>query len=229
MRRRWATLAVIAALLAPAISSPPSLAQQGAQQGDTLSKPVSPSVLTGKAGEFLGIRPFIRDLGIPLDLAQQAADAAMKTCTNKHDGSISVAVIDSQGVLKVFLSHEDVRSWDAYEHARRKAYTTLLTGKPSREYPTSSFLSGTGKLPGTFADAPPLQASDLSGKAGALPIMRGPDLAGVISVDGRWNYASNEDEDWNADEKCAQAGLDAIRDKLKPLSDSERQPTSAFR
>ena len=220
-------MAAIAALLAPAI--PNALAQQTAQQDDTLSKPVSPSVLTGKAGEFLGIRPFIRDLPIPLDLAKEAADAALKACTNKHDGSIAVAVIDAYGVLKVFLSHEDVRSWDAYEHVRRKAYTTLITGKPSREYPTSSFRSGNGSLMGTFADAPPLQTSDLSGKPGALPIMRGPDLAGVISVDGRWNYATNEDEDWNADEKCAQAGLDAIQDKLKPLSDSERRPVQVFR
>lgn len=65
-------------------------------------------------------------------------------------------------------------------------------------------------LPGNLFTVSPLTVTDMVGTAGALPIMRGNDFMGVISVDGLWDIAK-DGEDWDGDEACAHAGLNQIK------------------
>jgi uncharacterized protein GlcG (DUF336 family) len=162
----------------------------------------------------------IKRADLPFALAKDAAEAALKACTDRN-GSISVAVTNGHGELRVYFAHEDMRSHDDFEHTRRKAFTALQTAKPSRDYPSASFNNGNMKLAQSYFDAPPLSQADYSGRAGALPILRDGELLGVISVDGRWDYP-NDGENYDADERCAQAGVNAIEERVRALKPRRR-------
>lgn len=150
---------------------------------------------------------------IPFALAREAAQAALDAC-RADKNPVVVQVYEPTGELKVALVDDGVRSYAAFEHARRKAYTTLTTEKPSSEFTDRVLPNGTPEEAQTNSFfARPLPFTELYGGPGALPIKHGDTLVGVISVDGRWDNAA-DGEDWLGDERCAQAGIDKIKDRL---------------
>jgi uncharacterized protein GlcG (DUF336 family) len=130
---------------------------------------------------------------LPLDLALEAASAALAQCAT--DGyQVSVAVVDRGGVLKVLLRgdgtgpHTVMSSW-------RKAYTSASLGRP------------TGELAlGAVANPALWALRDMDSQililAGGLPIIVDDAVVGGIGVGGA--------PDGNLDEVCAQAGVDAV-------------------
>ncbi len=129
-----------------------------------------------------------------LDTALSAAQTTIDTC-RKEGVQVAVTIVDRGGHSQVVL--RDVLAMDlTLAISRNKAYTALSFNTPTSLL-TQRFTSpfSVGKTPG------------LVFSAGGLPIQAGGAIIGGIGVSGA---PSGE-----TDEKCAQAGLDAIQDDLE--------------
>jgi uncharacterized protein GlcG (DUF336 family) len=135
-----------------------------------------------------------RDVGVHMALA--AAEAALSAC-EKNGASVTVAVVDRAGRLRVFLQG-DTASPHNLELARRKAYTSLTFGRPTGEWAQRT--SDNPEL------APQRNLNDVIASRGGIPFKIGNLTIGAIGVSG-----SSTD----GDEACAKAGLDKVADQLK--------------
>ena len=130
-------------------------------------------------------------------LALEAAQAALASC--QPAGPAVVEVMDTAFNPKVVLVADGSRP-NLIEFARRKAYTVIKKGMSSGEFGAQVGPQGRG--------APPIEGdANLITFAGALPIKAGDDIVAALSVSGPNGPA--------ADEACAKAGLDKIRDRVK--------------
>jgi len=130
-------------------------------------------------------------------LALEAAQAALASC--QPAGPAVVEVMDTGFNPKVILVADGSRP-TLIEFARRKGYTVIKKGMSSGEFGAQAGPQGRG--------APPIEGdANLIAFAGGLPIKVGDDLVAAISVSGPNGPA--------ADEACARAGVEKIRDRLK--------------
>ncbi|HXZ52571.1 MAG TPA: heme-binding protein [Burkholderiales bacterium] len=131
------------------------------------------------------------------ETALAAAQAALKQCRGLGY-QVSVAVVDRSGVAQVML-----RDRFAGVHTVRTA-----TGKA---WTAASFRTSTADMVGlTQAGKPENGVRHLPGVVmlgGGLPIESGGTLVGAIGVSGAPGGAE--------DERCAKAGVDAIREALE--------------
>jgi len=129
-----------------------------------------------------------------LDMAFTAAKATIEAC-RKEGVQIAVTIIDRGGHPQVVL--RDVLAMDlTLTISKQKAYTAM------------SFNTATSGLGGRFTD--PFSIAKVEGlviSAGGLPISAGGNILGGIGVSGA--------PSGKTDEKCAQAGIDAILDDLE--------------
>lgn len=134
---------------------------------------------------------------VSLDLALEAVQTAVATC-KAANSLAAVTLVDLNDNTKVMLVADGARP-GLNELARRKAYTVIKKNMSSGDF---------GKQAGPqVRGGPPIEGdANLITFAGALPIRRGADLIGAISVSGPTGAA--------ADEACAQAGLDKIKGRL---------------
>ena len=136
--------------------------------------------------------------GPELALALEAAQTALKTCTEKTQ-KIGVTVLDSGGVVKVVLAADGV-SPRGVTSGNAKAQAALQYKVPS------SVLQEQVKNDKALAEK---IAADtrLNPRAGAVLIKVGDEIIGAIGVGG----ARGSD----VDEACALAGLQAVQSRLK--------------
>lgn len=135
-----------------------------------------------------------RDVGVRMGLA--IAIAALDQC--ETDGnSVSVAVVDRAGRLRVFLQSDKANPHNI-ELARRKAYTARTFGRTSADW-----AKRTAELPELAAQR---QLEDVIALRGGVPIKVGNETIGAVGVSG----SSSE-----GDEKCAIAGITKVQDQLK--------------
>jgi uncharacterized protein GlcG (DUF336 family) len=127
-----------------------------------------------------------------LDIAVTAAKASIEAC-RKLGVQIAVTIIDRGGHPQVVL--RDVLAMDiALEVSRLKAYTAMSFNTPT---------SGLAER----LTAANFNFDGILANAGGLPINVGGSIFGGIGVSGSPSGIT--------DEKCAQAGLDAISDDLE--------------
>lgn len=131
---------------------------------------------------------------LSMDLAAKLARTAIDAC-RKQGLNVAVTVVDRGGHPQVVL--RDTLAMDlTLAISKQKAYTAM------------SFNSPTSQLEGRFAGAYSVPKTDgLIIAAGGLPITAGGAIIGGVGVSGA---PSGE-----MDEKCAQAGLDAIKFDLE--------------
>lgn len=138
--------------------------------------------------------PYAR--GPSMALALAAAEAAEAACAGYKVG---VAVIDSAGMPKLYHIPDGTTGYHAYT-AFRKAWTALSFARPT---------SQVGAL--TKTDPAVRQRivadSNYLSFAGGVPLVVGSVIVGAIGVSGADVSA--------VDERCAQAGVAAIRDRLR--------------
>lgn len=131
---------------------------------------------------------------LSLESALTMAQAAITQC-RKEGVQIAVTVVDRGGHAQVVL--RDVLAMDlTLAISKQKAYTAM------------SFNTATGALESRFTK--PFQVPKIDGviiARGGLPINAAGTILGGIGVSGA---PSGE-----TDEKCAQAGIDAIKDDLE--------------
>jgi uncharacterized protein GlcG (DUF336 family) len=153
-------------------------------------------ILGGVAGAEAQSLPTAIAKYLPLDLAIEAAQAAMAACkTQGYD--VSVAIVDRAGNLKLAMVADgaDVRP----DVSQRKAYTAA-----ARRVTTLELAEAIAK-PGAFN--PTLYDPMMVATGGGVPIRAGGEFVGGIGVGG----APGGDRD----EACARAGLAKIGDRLK--------------
>jgi len=131
---------------------------------------------------------------LSLDSALTMAKAAIDQC-RKEGVQIAVTVLDRGGHPQAVL--RDVFASDiTLTISRQKAYTAMMFGSPTVDL--------IGRFPGAYA-MPKIDGVMM--QQGGLPILAGGTSFGGIGVSGAPDSA--------VDEKCAQAGLDAILDDLE--------------
>jgi len=136
--------------------------------------------------------------GPSLDLALEAARTAVETCKGL-DQKIGVTVVDSAGVLKVFLA-ADGASTRGVASSTNKALTSLAFGAPTGE------LGEKVKTDTSLAEK--ISANpNYNTHAGGLLLKVGSDVIGAIGVGG----AKGSEKD----ESCASAGLQKIQSRLE--------------
>jgi uncharacterized protein GlcG (DUF336 family) len=130
------------------------------------------------------------------EVALAAAQAALKQCRD-NGFQVAVAVVDRFGQAQVML-RDRYAGLPAADTATSKAYTALSFRKPTSDLAKSI---RSGQMDPGLAQLP-----HVAMLAGGLVIEAGGTLLGGIGVSG----APGGD----SDEACAQAGLDAIRDRI---------------
>ncbi len=147
---------------------------------------------------------------LPINLALEAASAALAQCQN--DGySVSVAVVDRSGLLKVLL-RDDNTGPHTITSSTRKAYTSASLGRSTQELAT--LVVENPAVAGLRQMDPQLLLL-----AGGLPIVVNNAVIGGIGVGGA--------PGGNLDEACAQVGVDAILAAVgeEPTAEATAAPT----
>lgn len=129
-------------------------------------------------------------------LSASAARTIVEACeaeAGRNGWLVSIAVVDEAGNL-VRFARMDGAGFNTIEVSQRKARTSVILGKPSKVV-MDRLLSGENQMLG-FPNVVPMQ--------GALPITVGGRTIAAVGVSG----AASAD-----DERCAQAGLDALQRK----------------
>jgi uncharacterized protein GlcG (DUF336 family) len=176
---------------------PDRVAAKGSKQGGSfmfVRFAFAAALLAAGAGLAGGEGITHRDVGVRMGLA--IAVAALDQC--ESDGnSVSVAVVDRAGRLRVFLQSDRANPHNI-ELARRKAYTARTFGRTSAEW-----AKRTTEMPELAAQR---ELADVIALRGGVPIKVGNETIGAVGVSG----SSSE-----GDEKCAMAGLAKVADQLK--------------
>jgi uncharacterized protein GlcG (DUF336 family) len=134
-----------------------------------------------------------RDITWKLGLA--IAEGAIEECA-KNNASISVAVVDHAGRVRVFIAADDPAPHN-FEMARRKAYTARTFRRPTLEWAQRT-REGSDL-------APQRQLADVIALGGGVPINVGNDTIGAVGVSG---------SSQTGDDACARAGIAKVADQL---------------
>src|SRR5580704_10706930 len=133
---------------------------------------------------------------VSLKMALTIAEAAVAEC-DKAGNSVSVAVVDRAGRLRVFLQGDKAAPHNI-ELAQRKAYTARTFGRTSADWASrtepGSELAGQRQLEHVIA------------LRGGVPIKVGDETIGAVGVSGSTS---------TGDEACAMAGIAQVADQLK--------------
>ncbi|OAQ75805.1 hypothetical protein VFPFJ_10795 [Purpureocillium lilacinum] len=154
----------------------------------TLAGCMSAAVLASRAD-------VLQEHNIPLNLALDIAQDAVKACAKDHY-SVSAAVVDREGVLRALL-RADNAAIHTPEAARRKAYTAASARTATSAMVKNIQNPGAAQLVGI---------DDFLILAGGLPIKLGNETIGAIGVGG----APGGD----LDEACAMVALEKAGKKL---------------
>ena len=139
----------------------------------------------------------LTERNMPLDIAVEAAQAAVDACAAKKF-NVTAAVVDRAGVTRVVL-RADRAGPHTLDSAVRKAFTAA-----SFRTPTQKIAENVGKNP---AAAQLVSIEGLLVLAGGVPVKAGEETIGAIGIGG----APSGD----IDDECARAGIDAVAAKLK--------------
>ncbi len=143
----------------------------------------------------------VKGYSLPLDLADEAAREAVRSC-EASGFRVSAAVVDTSGAVKVLLKgdHSTVHTRDS---SFRKAYTTVTMGPIFKFDTTSQFVERLKANP----SAPALASiPDILVLAGGVAIRARGEIVAALGVGG----APGGDKD----EACALAGVAKIMDRL---------------
>jgi uncharacterized protein GlcG (DUF336 family) len=154
------------------------------------------AVLVAVAASSAGTAQVLMQRDVSLHLALTIAEAAIAEC-DKAGNSVSVAVVDRAGRLRVFLQGDKAAPHNI-ELAQRKAYTARTFGRTSAEW-----AKRTTEMPELAAQR---QLHDVIALRGGVPLKVGDDTIGGVGVSG----SSSE-----GDEACAMAGVAKAADQLK--------------
>ena len=135
--------------------------------------------------------------GLPLDLALEAARAAVDTCKG-IDQKVAVSVLDAAGELRLLLAADGTPS-RSVTNSGLKAKAALAFNIPSGQ------VAERAQTDKDLADRVAANPAWLA-RAGAIPVSVGGTVIGAIGVGG----ARGSEKD----EACAIAGLEKVKSRL---------------
>jgi uncharacterized protein GlcG (DUF336 family) len=144
---------------------------------------------------------------IPATLAIEAVTVAVAACTQEGYG-VTATIIDADA-QRIAMLRGDTAGVHTFEASWGKAYTAVGFA-PLAKLDSSGELAAriaqftARQPPGTLAFQPP---EHMIFRAGGLTIKLGDEVIGAIGVGGAPTA--------EADEACARAGLDKIRDRIR--------------
>ncbi len=141
---------------------------------------------------------------LPLTVAIDAAMAALDRCS-KDGHHVSIEVMNHSAMVLVTLHHELATIHSAYS-AHAKAYTVLSYSYSSGETTSAEIANRVGKQPGGLARVGAIPGLIMA--PGGVLIQFGRQTVGAIGVGGSAGPV--------ADEVCAKAGIEKIKDRLTP-------------
>lgn len=141
---------------------------------------------------------------LPLELAEAAAKAAIRSC-EANGYRISVSVVDVEGVERVAL-RGDHSTIHTRETAFKKAYTIVTLGPIFGQTTTGELTEKISKTPTGPALA---TVNNIILLAGGVAIRSGTETIAAIGVGGAPGGA--------LDQACALAGVNAIQEKVNGL------------
>lgn len=144
---------------------------------------------------------YSQDYRLPLDVALQAAQTAVKSC-EARGYHVGAAVVDIDGELRVFL-RGDMSTVHTKDTAFRKAYTVVTLG-PVFKFDTSS--AAAAAFNGKPSEPSFLTIPNIALLPGAVAIKQNGSIVAALGVGG----APGGDKD----EACAAAGVKAIAGSL---------------
>lgn len=160
-------------------------------------------MLLGLTGSAVAQDDLPRQPYLPLDLALQAASAALEQC--QDDGyRVSVAVVDRNGVLKVLLK-DDGTGPHTVGSSTRKAYTSASLGRTTQEL--AKTVAGNPEVEGLRNMDPQILIL-----AGGVPISATIAATTTVVIGG---IGVGGAPGGHLDEACARAGIESIRDELQ--------------
>src|ERR1700761_467551 len=136
---------------------------------------------------------------LSLDLAEKIARGGIEAC-RKMGFHTTMVVIDSGGTLKAFL-RDDHTGPHTVTLAQDKAFTALTLS--SRFATSATFATARNSTLGS----PMTNIKGVVGVGGGVPIKYRDDVIGAVASSG----AVGGDND----QRCSQAGIDAVADQLK--------------
>ena len=144
---------------------------------------------------------------LPASLAMEAVTAAVAACTQQGYG-VTATVIDADA-QRIADLRGDTAGVHTYEAAWEKAYTAvgfapILHVDSGGEVAERIARFAASQPPGSLPFQPP---EHMIFRAGGLTIRLGEEVIGAIGVGGAPSA--------QADETCAKAGLDKIRDRIR--------------
>ena len=141
---------------------------------------------------------------LPLSVAIEAAMGALEKCT-KDGHHVSIEVMNHNAMVLVTLHHELATFHSAYS-AHAKAYTVLSYSYSSGETTSAAIAQRLTRNPADVARIQGIPGLILA--PGGVLIQAGKQTVGAIGVGGSAGPV--------ADEVCAKAGIDKIKDRLTP-------------
>ena len=144
---------------------------------------------------------------IPAALAMEAVEAAVTACTQQGYG-VTATVIDADA-QRIAVLRGDTAGVHTFEASCGKAYTAVAFAPIFKLDSGGEMASRLAQFtarqpPGTLPFQPP---EHMIFRAGGLTIKLGDEVIGAIGVGGAPSA--------EADESCARAGLDKIRDRIR--------------
>ena len=141
---------------------------------------------------------------LPLSVALEAATAALDKCS-KDGHHISVEVMNHNAMVLVTLHHELATLHSAYS-AHAKAYTVLSYSFARGETTSAEIANRITRSPADLARVQGIPGLIMA--PGGVLIQFGKQTVGAIGVGGSAGPV--------ADEACAKAGIEKIKDRLVP-------------
>jgi uncharacterized protein GlcG (DUF336 family) len=145
---------------------------------------------------------------LPAALAMEAVAAALSACSQKKGYGVTATVIDADAE-RIAMLRGDTAGVHTFEASWGKAYTAVGFAPIFKVTSGSEVAERLARYaarqpPGTLPFQPP---EHMIFRAGGLTIKLGEEVIGAIGVGGAPSA--------EADEACARAGLDKIRDRIR--------------
>ena len=172
----------------------------------TLARIAAGIALTaGAANQLSAEQGLIVHKALSLDMALAMSRGALEKC-RAGGWHCAITVLDAGGRTMIAFQ-DDGAALHAFDVSRKKAYTSLVYRRPSKQVVESWSKKAANSAPleeGTIPN-PIIEGTIAFG--GGIPIMAGKEIVGAIGVSGA--------PGWENDEACANAGIAKVADQLK--------------
>lgn len=162
-------------------------------------------LFTGAANQVGAEQGLIVHKALSLDMAMAVARGALERC-RAGGYHCAITVLDAAGRTMIAFQ-DDGAALHAFDVSRKKAYTSLVYRRPSKQVVEGWSKKAANSAPLEEGTIPNPLIEGTIAFGGGMPIVAGKEIVGAIGVSGA--------PGWDNDEACANAGIAKVADQLK--------------